>query len=156
MRKTGLGFMLAIISVSACSAPAPTSPSAAAPTTAASPVASAVQNSDPPASGLAGKARICEISGLRWGRELQINPTMTVSNDGFCGTNVHHSKLRGMRMEVETQPSHGQINIAGDESAAPGFRYHPAAGFVGTDSFVLLTGVVGHEVYANFSVTVTQ
>lgn len=81
---------------------------------------------------------------------------MTVSNDGYCGTNVHLTAFTGVLMHVASRPSHGRITTAGEDTSLAGFRYHPDNGYVGPDSFVMLTGSANHEVLANFSVKVTN
>jgi hypothetical protein len=90
------------------------------------------------------------------GRQSQIEPTRTISNDGFCGTHIHLSNQTAAIMQVERQPNHGQITTADNASSAPRFRYIPDPGYVGADRFVMLMGSVQHQVYADFDVTVTQ
>ncbi len=154
MKKTDFAMMLMVIGVSACTSPGvdpPTAPTVAsvAPTVSATPAT--------PAGRAAGKAKVCEISGLAWGgRESQIEPMMTVSNDGSCGTHIHLSNQTAAIMQVERPPNHGQITTADNASSSPRFRYAPDPGYVGADRFVMLMGSVQHQVYADFDVTVTQ
>jgi hypothetical protein len=152
LRKRGF-LVFAVAAVSACSAPGGAPPPTAA---VAVPTPSAVASAGPALSG--SRAKTCSINGLSWGnRETQINPTMVVSNDGFCGTHVHVDNIKfNPMMQVYAKPNHGRIDTFGADSARPGFRYYPEQGYVGPDSFVMVTGTGRHEILANFSVTVSD
>jgi hypothetical protein len=144
--------------VSACSAPSadpPSGPAAAAAAPVLAPSAAAYITSATPGSSA---AKTCSINGLRWGKRVtQINPTMVVSNDGFCGTTIHVDSVQfSPLMQVYAKPNHGRIDTFGADSARPGFRYYPDQGYVGTDTFVMVTGTYRHEIIADFSVTVAD
>ena len=157
MRKIDLGLMLTIISVSACSAPAPTPTSVVAPTVAATaPALSSMVRTVSTATN-PSPAKTCSINGMSWRKwDSQINPTMTVSNDGFCGTNVHVSANTPVLAHLVSEGAHGRIETFGEGTSQGGFRYYPDQGYAGPDAFALVTGNARHEVVANFSVTVTQ
>jgi hypothetical protein len=94
------------------------------------------------------------MSWRKW--DSQINPTMTVSNDGFCGTYIHVSSNTGVVARLVSEAAHGRIETSGEGTSQGGFRYYPDQGYTGPDAFSLVTGNARHEVVANFSVTVTE
>jgi hypothetical protein len=79
---------------------------------------------------------------------------MTVSNDGSCAMTAHVSANTPILMEVERQPQHGHLTTSGEDTSQAVLAYLPDSGYVGPDSFAVLTGRVGHEVNADFAVTV--
>ena len=153
MLKNYMAIVVAVAAVSACSSPPPPSSSVAA----ATPQAPVVPVSSVSSVDSSGKAKTCSIEGLHWQYyDAQINPTMTVSNDGFCGTAIHLQSFTGAIMQLSSKPNHGTISTFGEDTSRAGFRYYPDKGYVGPDAFVMLTGSAHHEVVANFAVTVSQ
>jgi hypothetical protein len=146
-RLNGCCFALLTL-VAACS-----SPTAQAPAAIAAPVAATVvstgDTSDAP-------AKTCSWAGMRWRYyDVSINPTMTVSNDGYCEVHAHLSANTAVLMQVQKPPQHGQLAISAAYTSRASVRYSPNKGYVGTDSFVIETGSARHAVIANFTVTVT-
>ena len=85
-----------------------------APFAAAALLAACAQPGGPDAQASAGPpgsakaATVCKVVGFRWERYGdRINPTMTVSNDGFCQwqTALYNSTIIGATVAV--QPQHG-------------------------------------------------
>jgi Bacterial Ig domain len=139
-----------VFSVAGCSSP-PSAPSvSAAPTASATTVTSAG-----PVGSDSALARTCSVSGFRWRREVTINPTMAVSNDGYCNADMHLVSNSGVIIQVETPPQHGHITISGNESSRAQLRYIPDKDYIGSDSFIVTTGNGKHSVTADFAVTVT-
>jgi hypothetical protein len=157
MRTIDLGLILTIVGVSACSAPAATPTSAVVPTAAATVPAPSSMVRTVSATTSSSPAKTCSIDGMSWRKwDSQINPKMTVSNDGFCGSDVHVSANTPVLAHLASEAAHGRIDTFGEGTSQGGFRYYPDQGYVGPDAFALVTGNARHEVVANFSVTVTQ
>jgi hypothetical protein len=143
----------AVGAVTACSPPAAAPSTSVAAAVPAPPPAVSTQATTSGASA----AKTCSIDGLRWRKwDTQINPKMVVSNDGFCGSSVHVNSNVAPVMQLSAKPDHGRIDTFGEGTANAGFRYYPEQGYVGPDSFVMVTGDARHEVVANFSVTVSD
>jgi hypothetical protein len=102
------------------------------------------------------RAKTCNVAGFSWQtRGAQITPSMTVSDDGYCGTTLHSTDSSLMAMELLAPPQHGHVTIKGADSMATSFRYYPQANYTGRDNFTLRTGV-GGQVTAIVSVTVVN
>jgi hypothetical protein len=153
MKTVGSRFtvcsLVLLASISGCSNKPPEADTAAAPAAATpAPVVAQAGNS----SG--SPAKTCSWAGFRWRREVTINPTMTVSNDGYCLITVQVLANTPILMEVETPPQHGHLTTSGEDTSRAALIYLPNSGYVGPDRFAVLTGRAGHEVNADFAVTV--
>lgn len=114
----------------------------------------ATASAAPPASGR--RATTCTVAGFAWQQRggAHVNPTMTVSNNGFCNAGIRLNASTSAGMTAVTQPQHGRL-VTSDPGMNPYLRYYPAPGYEGPDSFTVNTGS-GGQVTADFAVTVLK
>lgn len=106
-------------------------------------------------AGNGERARTCTVSGFRWvSSSTRINPTMTVSSDGYCSYSVATNNSAVIDMTAVTQPTHGRLTTSGG-AMRPYLRYTPTPGYEGPDSFSVTTGL-GGSVTAEMAVTVVK
>lgn len=98
------------------------------------------------------RARICSVPPFRPG--IDLHPTMTTSNDGYCGRGLYRANWLPFEIVVLAPPKHGEVRLLDGVTTKPRFRYYPEAGYEGPDEFVLQGGYGGY--LANFTVTVTE
>lgn len=102
-----------------------------------------------------GIAATCSYSPVQPKPGATVEATITMTNDGWCAYRASEAQGRSYLLGlVKERPAHGELNIR-QWNGESRVEYYPAAGFVGTDKFLVALRPSGGQPDALVRVTAT-